>query len=719
MPPSPRVHIGQYSILLAGIELRLHFGAKSAARTATSFKYSIEMTRNNLDGETSPYLLQHRENPVHWQPWGEAALERARAENKPILLSVGYAACHWCHVMAHESFENPTIAALMNKHFINVKVDREERPDLDAIYQQALALLRQPGGWPLTMFLTPTGHPFWGGTYFPPEPRYGRPGFPEVLEKIAEVYAGDSDGIARNVAAIGDALQTLSKPQNGAAIPLDVNLPIAERLLAEVDMQNGGIGDAPKFPHAPAFELLWRAWLRSRDARFRDAVTLTLIRMCQGGIYDHLGGGFARYTVDAEWLVPHFEKMLYDNAQLIQLLTLVWQDTRDKLFADRIHETVDWLLREMRAAPNENGKRAFASSLDADSEHEEGKFYVWTEPEIDNLLGDDAEFFKTIYDVTPGGNWEHKVILNRTSHPGLGAPEEEQLLAACRNKLLASRSSRVRPGWDDKVLADWNGLMIAALAEAAMVFAQPPWLAAAIEAFEFIVTSMSAGDRLLHGWRDGKGRHPATLDDYAEMARAALALHEATQDKRFLNHAEAWVAVLDRHYWDSDAHGYFFTADDTADVILRTKTANDNATPAGNSVMVGVLARLFYLTGQPKYRDRADRIIAAFSGELNRSFFGLCTMLNQNELLQSALQVVVAGAPDIPATRKLTAVIYGRSLPNRVLMAVSNGASLPANHPASGKGVVRGSPAVYLCRGSTCSLPFTEPGALDRALTAG
>jgi len=678
------------------------------------------MTRNNLDGETSPYLLQHRENPVHWQPWGQDALDRAKLENKPILLSVGYAACHWCHVMAHESFENPTIAELMNKLFINIKVDREERPDLDAIYQQALALLRQPGGWPLTMFLTPPGHPFWGGTYFPPEPRYGRPGFPEVLEKIAEAYNADPDGIARNVTAISEALQKLSKPQNGAGIPLDVNLSIAERLLAEVDMQNGGIGDAPKFPHAPAFELLWRAWLRSRDTRFRDVVTLTLIRMCQGGIYDHLGGGFARYTVDAEWLIPHFEKMLYDNAQLIQLLTLVWQETRDKLFADRVQETVDWLLREMRAAPNPQGNRAFASSLDADSEHEEGKFYVWTEAEIDSRLGDDAEFFKTIYDVTPDGNWEHKVILNRTTHPGLGAREEEQLLAACRDRLLAARSSRVRPGWDDKVLADWNGLMIAALAEAAMVFDRPHWLAAAIDAFEFIVTTMSNNnDRLLHGWRDGKARHPATLDDYAEMARAALALHEATQDKRFLNHAEAWVAVLDRHYWDGDAHGYFFTADDTADVILRTKTANDNATPAGNNVMVGVLARLFYLTGRPQYRERADQVVAAFSGELNRNFFGLCTMLNQNELLQSALQVVIAGAPETPETKKLTAAIYGRSLPNRILVAVSNGSLLPPEHPAGGKGMVRGKSAVYLCRGNTCSLPFTDPGALDRALTAG
>ena len=410
--------------------------------------------------------------------------------------------------------------------------------------------------------------------------------------------------------------------------------------------------------------------------------------------------------------------MLYDNAQLLQLLTLVWQETRDKLFADRIHETIEWTLREMRASPNAKGKRAFASSLDADSEHEEGKFYVWTEAEIDRLLGNDAEFFKTIYDVTPQGNWEHKVILNRTSHPDLGSPEEERELASCRQKLLASRSSRVRPGWDDKVLADWNELMIAAFAEAALVFDRPEWLAPAIEAFEFIVTDMVIDNRLFHAWRDGKARHPASVDDYAAMARAALALYEATQDKRFLSHAEAWVAILDRHYWDREAGGYFFSADDTADVILRTKTANDNATPAGNSIMVGVLARLFYLTGKSEYRERADRVIAAFSGELNRNFFGLCTLLNQNELLQAALQVVVAG-PDSPEAKKLTVTVYRRSLPNRILVQTADGRSLPSDHPASGKGIIHGKAAVYLCRGNSCSLPFTDPAALDRALAAG
>src|SRR5437763_11353817 len=369
-----------------------------------------EIDRNRLGQETSPYLLQHKDNPVHWQPWGPEALQAAEADDKPILLSIGYAACHWCHVMAHESFENPEIAAVMNRDFINIKVDREERPDLDAIYQHALALMGEQGGWPLTMFLTPEGEPFGGGTYFPPEPRWGRPGFPQVLQSLAAAYRDKNDAISTNVAALREALQRLGRPEPGEGVAVTPALldRVAERLLREVDPIHGGIGTAPKFPQCGIFELLWRAWKRTGTTAYRDAVLRTLTTICQGGIYDHLGGGFARYATDARWLVPHFEKMLYDNAELIDLLTLVWQETRDPLYAHRVAETMGWLQREMTGP--EGG---FYSSLDADSGHEEGKFYVWSEAEIDAVLGDRAALFKQFYDVTSPGNWEGHTILNR------------------------------------------------------------------------------------------------------------------------------------------------------------------------------------------------------------------------------------------------------------------------------------------------------------------
>ncbi|HAT36751.1 MAG TPA: thioredoxin domain-containing protein, partial [Rhodospirillaceae bacterium] len=465
------------------------------------------MTENLLDHETSPYLLQHKDNPVHWRPWTEETLALAKAEEKPILLSVGYAACHWCHVMAHESFENPDIADLMNEHFVNIKVDREERPDVDAIYQSALAMLGEHGGWPLTMFLTPDGEPFWGGTYFPPTQRFGRPGFPDVLKGVAEAFQSAPEKVAKNVAALRDGLTKLSISNSGEVIDFQTLDQIAQKLAQNVDQFHGGIGGAPKFPQPQIFEQLWRAWLRTGQEPFKKAVIISLDNMCQGGIYDHLGGGFARYSVDERWLAPHFEKMLYDNAQLIGLLTLVWQETRNPLYKQRVEECVNWLEREMRV---DGG--GFASSLDADSEGEEGKFYVWQEAEIDALLGEDAADFKRVYDVSELGNWENKNILNRLSQMDLLDEKTEERLANQREVLLTGRAERIRPGWDDKVLADWNGLMIDGLVFAGEVFARDDWIARAAEAFAFIQSDLSDGDRLWHGWREGRAQHPATLD---------------------------------------------------------------------------------------------------------------------------------------------------------------------------------------------------------------
>ncbi len=674
---------------------------------------------NRLSEETSPYLQQHQDNPVAWQAWGEDAFAQARAQGKPVLLSVGYAACHWCHVMAHESFEDPEIAAVMNALFVNIKVDREERPDVDTIYQSALALLGEQGGWPLTMFLTPEGEPFWGGTYFPPTPRFGRSGFPQVLAGIAKVYNEEPEKVQGNTAALKEALAKLSDNQAGEGISLEITAQVAQRLLQAIDQNEGGIGGAPKFPQPSILKLLWRAWKRDGDPALRQAVELTLTKMSQGGIYDHLGGGYARYSVDAHWLVPHFEKMLYDNAQMIQCLTWAWLDSGNELYAQRVRETIGWTLREMIADSDGSGQRpagAFAATLDADSEGEEGKFYVWDEAEVDALLGADAAVFKQAYDVTPLGNWEGKTILNRSRNPALRDGAQEAKLAVLRQTLFDVRAKRIWPGWDDKVLADWNGLMIAALAEAAPVFGAADWLTAAETAFSFVVTQMTVDGRLRHSWRHGKLKHPATLDDYANMSNAALALYEATGKPEYLSQAEEWTAVLGRHYWDSENGGYFLTADDTEALIVRSKNAHDNAVPGGNGVMLDVLARLFYLTGSAAYGERAEALVQAFAGEINRNFFPLATFLNGNEMLLDAAQVAVLGIRGEPATDKLIEAVFLTCAPNRVLQVIAPNATLPDGHPAQGKEQKDGAATAYVCHGPSCSLPITDAEELRAAL---
>jgi hypothetical protein len=670
------------------------------------------LTRNALGGETSPYLLQHKDNPVHWQVWSEATLRAARDLDKPILLSIGYAACHWCHVMAHECFERPEIAAQMNADFVNIKVDREERPDLDTIYMNALAALGEQGGWPLTMFLTPAGEPFWGGTYFPPEPRYGRPSLPQVLTAMARAYRDDPDAVAKNAAMLKEALGQLGEPQGGDEISLALTDQAAARLAGAIDTENGGFGDAPKFPQVPALEVLWRGWKRGHDPAMRDATILTLDHICQGGIYDHLGGGFARYATDTRWLAPHFEKMLYDNALLIDLLTLVWRETRSALYAERVAETIGWLVREMRQP--EGG---FSSSLDADSDHEEGKFYVWSEAEIDAVLGDRAARFKQFYDVTPRGNWEGKTILNRLRRPARDDDATERALAEDRAALFRARAPRVRPGLDDKVLADWNGLAVAALANAGRAFGRADWLQLARDAFDFVRRDMAApGDRLWHSWRAGKARNQALIDDYANMARAALALFEATGDGADLSQAETWVATALRFYWDEAKGGFFFTASDAEALIARTKQAQDNPNPSGNGMMAAVLARLYFLTGNDSYRHRAEALVRAFAGEARRGAFGHGALFNGNELLQRGLQLVIRGRRGDAATEALLQTVNSVSLPNLVLTIVAPDRELPAGHPASGKGQIDGQATAYLCDGPVCSLPIADATRLGAAL---
>ncbi|MEM7170117.1 MAG: thioredoxin domain-containing protein [Pseudomonadota bacterium] len=674
---------------------------------------------NRLGSETSPYLLQHKDNPVAWQPWDQDALKAAKTEGKPILLSIGYAACHWCHVMAHESFENDEIAATMNRLFVNIKVDREERLDLDTIYQSALALIGEQGGWPLTMFLTPDGEPFWGGTYFPPAPRFGRPGFPQVLEQLSTIYHQEPEKVANNVKALSKALSRLSKNQAADAITSDQIDQVSAHLAQNFDPTDGGIGQAPKFPQCGLLLLLWRTWKRSGNQPCRNVVELTLKKMCQGGIYDHLGGGFARYAVDRHWLVPHFEKMLYDNAQLIQCLTWAWLDTHNDLYEQRIRETIQWLKREMMAlvAPDSDETcDAFAASLDADSEGQEGKFYVWSEAEVNRVLGSDAELFKAAYDVTPHGNWEGVTIFNRSHDPDLKDSDLEARLEEARKRLLAARSKRIRPGWDDKVLADWNSLMIDALATASAVFDEPGWLQMAENAFSFILDKMICTDELRHSWRQGTLKHKALLDDYANLCQAALSLHEVTGKEAYLKQCRDWVGVLDRDYWDPAGDGYFLTSDSAEGLIVRTKTSHDSAVPSGNGVMLSVLARLFYQTGEPAYLDRAESLMKAFSGELARNIFPLGAYLAGCDLLLNGTQIVIIGTRGQADCNRLLKVIFDHCTPNRILQVIAPDVPLPDGHPAQGKAQIDGAATLYLCQGQNCSLPITDADKLAKVL---
>ncbi|MEK9754128.1 MAG: thioredoxin domain-containing protein [Rhodospirillaceae bacterium] len=677
---------------------------------------------NRLGGETSPYLLQHKDNPVHWWPWSGAAMAAARETGRPVLLSVGYAACHWCHVMAHESFEDEATAALMNELFVNVKVDREERPDVDALYQAALQMMGEQGGWPLTIFVTPDGEPFWGGTYFPPTARYGRPGFKDVLKSIAGAYAEQRDQIATSTASMKDALKRLAKPEGGGELTMPLVDRAATTILRAIDPITGGTMGAPKFPQPSLHKLLWRAHRRRGASMFREAVTLSLDHMCQGGIYDHLGGGFARYSTDEVWLAPHFEKMLYDNALLVELMCDVWAVTRSPLYAVRIEETIGWALREMMAS-GADGPLAFVSAYDADSEGKEGKFYVWSEAEIDALLGDDATRFKAHYDVTRFGNWEGHTILNRSRDMSLADAETEAALAKSREILFAVRAKRVWPSRDDKVLADWNGLMIAALCRAAVTFDRTDWLQAAEDAFAFVVTRMSAdadSGRLLHSWCDAKARHPGVLEDYANMARAALALFEVTGAADYLQRAKGWAAVANEFFWDKEHGGYFISASDTADIMMRTKPIHDNATPPGNGVMANVLARLYHLTGDDDYRGRFDALVRALVPAGLEHVEHQTSLLMAFELMAEGVQTVIVGedqAGAMPSGLALAAL--QAAPPASVLLRASGADDLPADHPAKGKQAIDGKPTAYVCVGQTCSLPITDAAALRQRLEGG
>ncbi len=591
--------------------------------------------RNLLADESSPYLRQHAGNPVHWRPWGPAALAEAHATGKPILLSIGYAACHWCHVMAHESFENDAIAAVMNELFVNVKVDREERPDIDHIYMAALQAMGEQGGWPMTMFLDPQGRPFWGGTYFPPERRYGRPGFPEIMRAIANAWQTERDKLLQNGAALQNHLHALSKSESAKNLPApDDVADFARNLLTLYDAENGGIRGAPKFPNAPLTEVWLRAARGDAHSKYGEAFLHTIERISEGGIYDHLGGGLSRYSVDDKWLVPHFEKMLYDNAHYLRALVWAFKLEPRPLFRRRIEETIGWAVREMRMQGG-----AFASSLDADSEGEEGRFYVWSEAQIDDLLGPETALFKLHYGVTPGGNFEGHTILNRLHAPPLDE-ETKTRLESLRGKLLTAREQRVRPGLDDKILADWNGYFIRALAEAAFTFKSGEWLALAEYAFRFIAESMNDGGKLSHSWREGVSVRPAMATDYGAMINAALTLFEVTGKESYLELARGWQAVLDADYADG-ASGYFLTSITAEALITRPRADMDEANPSGASQILEGLARLATLSGDEKLMEQVWEVTRNLHGFAAGSRYGVAGYFNALDTIQRQRHVTI------------------------------------------------------------------------------
>jgi uncharacterized protein len=672
---------------------------------------------NVLNKETSPYLLQHAANPVHWQPWSHDALAFAKKYDRPILLSVGYSACHWCHVMAHESFEDFSTAQLMNQHFINIKVDREERPDLDELYQRALSLMGVPGGWPLTLFLTPELEPFHGGTYFPRETMYGRPAFSHVLSKIAHIYAVENDVVQRNTSVLAECL-----PRTPSGVKLDIKVAFSipratEKLLPAMDFENGGNKGAPKFPQTTLLELFWRDDVSRGTHSSRDLVALSLRKMSNGGIYDHLGGGFARYSTDETWLVAHFEKMLYDNAQLLGLLSLLYSAEKQPLWLRRAEQIVDWLAREMLL---EGG--AFASALDADSEGREGAYYVWTWAELTAVLGPDLEIFAALYGAAPAGNWEGYNILHLGDRDAAPQSQHQALIRRAKAKLMAARAKRPAPGRDHKVLCDWNGMMIAALAEAAAVFERGKWLEMAETAFNYIKNKQQAAPhKLIHSSVNEQNGAHGFIDDYAQMGRAALMLAEKTGRDDYVEAAKNWIEVAFAAFEDQTDGGFFTTSFDQSDIIARQLTGDDKATPSPNATMAEVLVRLYHLSGEKRYMDAAGRIFHRFSAKAERAPFSYAGLYLAKDLADNPLLITLTG----PLTDKKAAtmfhIIHAHALPRKILRIVTTPQELPSSHPARKSGVIDKAPApgtVYVCLGPQCSLPITAPGALEKALQA-
>ena len=677
---------------------------------------------NRLADESSPYLRQHAHNPVDWYPWGEEALAAARDADRPILLSVGYSACHWCHVMERESFEDEQIAQRMNAYFINIKVDREERPDVDEIYMTAVQAMTGQGGWPMTVFLTPDLKPFYGGTYFPPEDRHGRPGFPRVLQAIADYYRENRAGVAEKTAELMRALQQHAQFLTPGGVPGEEVLDGAcEQLKSTYDRTYGGFGGAPKFPPSMSLSLLLRRYARRGDQHALEIAEHTLKRMAKGGMYDQLGGGFHRYSVDERWLVPHFEKMLYDNALLVWTYLEAYQATQDEFYREVVEHTLGYVLREMTQPAG-----GFYAAQDADSEGEEGLFFTWLLEDIEALLGEeDAALFARYYGVVPEGNFEHgrNILHVENELEGVAlflkvAPERlAQVVERGSAVLLAARQQRVAPGRDDKILTAWNGLMISAMARAYQVIGEESYLRAAVEAADFILERMVCDGRLLHTYKDGRARISAYQDDYACLVNGLLDLYEASFELRFFAAAERWAAEMVARFWDGEHGGFFYAGAEATDLIVRTKNPFDNATPSGNSLGALALLRLGAMKGDQALWQQGEQALVLFEQLLRRAPSAGAQMLCALDFyLARPTEIALVG--DQAECCAFAAALHGCFVPNKVVLAASVGADEAAAALPLLEGKLSVSGRAYVCRDETCSQPLTTAADLVEQLKA-
>ncbi len=657
--------------------------------------------RNRLAGETSPYLQQHRDNPVNWWPWGKEALDNALSQNKPILLSVGYSACHWCHVMAHECFEDEEVAAVMNALYVNIKVDREERPDIDQIFMAALNATGEQGGWPLTMFLTPDAKPFWGGTYFPKNPRYGRPGFIQVMQSVHKAWTERPDDIVSGSANLTDHVKRQLSAENSLSeLTSKPLIEMGNRIAQLIDPVHGGISGAPKFPNAPYMTALWLSAVEQKNADHQRLVIDSLEKMLSGGIYDHVGGGLCRYSTDEKWTIPHFEKMLYDNAQMIEMSVFAHGATGRELFRQRIEETINWLEREMVVPSG-----AYASSLDADSEGEEGKFYLWTEPEIRTVLADESERFFTEFELLSPPGWEGEPVIarrNATDH------KLQDLMA----KLLVKREERIRPGRDDKALTDWNGLAISTIAQASRHFGNRQWGEIANRLYSAVKTGQDPSGRLPHSVNGPSMLFPALSTDYAAMINAAVSLFELSADTIYINDARNWSKILADEY--GDGHGaHFLTSRQADDVPIRIRGDLDEAIPSATSQIVQALSRLATATADANLHSQATQCASLALGRAINQSHGQAGIFNAAYLALNASKLVIV---DEPGNSPLWETASSMPDPRRIDIRISTGSDTQADNVLSEAGFDTTTPGAWLCKGQTCFPPIRTPADLKTLL---